>query len=115
MKGKKYILALLICMFFLASCASPLKKSLVNEEIPQFVGSITPITIPIQPEYQPVNMKLDTSLAIDLNFTLNAGSDKKIYSIYETEISMNVITNVKKLGDMLTWNTKCKYSANPVL
>jgi hypothetical protein len=72
MKGKSHILVFLICMLFLTSCASPLKKSLVNEEMPKFAGSITPITIPIQPEYKPVNqsMKLNTSILAPVTKTI---------------------------------------------
>jgi len=113
MKGKRYILALLICMFSLASCASPLKKSLVNEEIPQFNGSVTPITIPIQLEYKPVKSKINISMAFDYNLILNTGSGKKSHLLSESETSMKLISDIKKLGDMLIWNMKViEYTEN---
>ncbi|MCE5319270.1 MAG: hypothetical protein LLG04_18140 [Parachlamydia sp.] len=114
MKLKVHIIALLAIVVFIASCVTPLEKSLHNEELPQFHAPITPITIPIQPEYKPVqNVVLNTSLVMDINITFYNGSEKKTRSIYETDISMKSVYNVRKLGEMLTWNVNViEYSEN---
>jgi hypothetical protein len=106
MTKRKYILAMLIAnLVLLVSCVSPSMKSLINEEIPKFSGVITPVTILIQPEYKPLRGKVIATSVVNANLILK-GSEVKKYSILESEITMTSIADIKKIGDMLTWNLK---------
>ena len=113
MKQKRTLLVLLIGMCFLSSCASPLKKQLLSNEVPTFGGPITPISIPIQPEYKPSKIKIDSKIALVFDITTYTGSSPKKNYASEEEWSESWTSHATKLGDMLTWDLKMvEYTEN---
>jgi hypothetical protein len=82
---------MIILPLLLTSCASPLKQKLLSEKEPKFEGLVSPITIPIQPEYKPASGKWELE-----SITLIG---KKT-----TEIGMNSNFNISALGDLFVWN-----------
>ncbi len=59
MIGKYASIISLIVLILVSSCASPLKKELFSNKIPQFLGDVTPITEPVQPTYKPTSMEVE--------------------------------------------------------
>ena len=49
----------LIVLMLVSSCASPLKRELLSNRTPQFLGDVTPLTEPVQPTYRPSSMEIE--------------------------------------------------------
>ncbi|MCF8104860.1 MAG: hypothetical protein K9K64_05215 [Desulfohalobiaceae bacterium] len=88
-----------VSLFLLGACAQTqhsLVKRLNNGEVPKFNGYVSPITIPIQPEYIPIKAKFTQSDAISITST----SNKKTDSYNKKSGTLTI----KRLGDFLLWN-----------
>ena len=95
MNGQTHRWILLFLVLLLSSCttSSPLKKKLLNGEIPRYEGIVTPISIPIKPEYKPAEV-------ITQNVTVTLQDGKAI------EASTEMHCNVSEIGPLLIWNMK---------
>lgn len=49
------------CVFLLIACAAPLKQTVIENENPEYEGLISPISIPITPEYKPAKYRIELS------------------------------------------------------
>lgn len=102
MKVTRYIVAIIVCVLLICSCASPLKKRLVTGEIPKYTGPLTPISIPVQLEYKPAKYKMVGSSVYSASVTADEGSANENHASIEQESSWSLVMHITKIGDLLT-------------
>lgn len=108
MKVARYLVAIIVCVLLICSCASPLKKRLVSGEIPKYTGPLTSISIPVQLEYKPAKYRTDSSSVVSVSVTTDKGSVNEKHESFEQEASTSFVTHITKLGDMLTYIASAK-------
>ena len=92
----------LIVAFFIFSCSpikTPLEQKLLDGEMPSFNSYISPITVPIQPEYSPVKANFTYSIATFMSITEN--NQVKNKSEY---LKMTGKTKISNIADQLVWD-----------
>lgn len=108
MKVARYLVAIIVCVLLICSCASPLKKRLVSGEIPKYTGPLTSISIPVQLENKPAKYRTDSSSVVSVSVTTDKGSANEKHESFEQEASTSFVTHITKLGDMLTYIASAK-------
>ena len=98
MNKRNRCLVLLVLFLFLFSCVTPLKKKIPAFETIQYEGVITPVSIPIKPEYKPAKFKFHVS---EVTQELPPNEKSTI-----TEESYGGVSAVSKMGDLLLWEMK---------
>jgi len=102
MKVTRYLVAVIVFVLLICSCASPLKKRLTTGEIPKYTGSLTPISIPVQLEYKPAKYRTNSSSFVSASITADEGSSNEKPESLEQESSTVFVTHLTKIGDLLT-------------
>ena len=95
MNNKNHIFFSLLLVTLLSTCASPQKQKVFNIETLRYEGIITPIKIPIKPEYKPVQG----------NFKILAITEKNGKIIGGEQIVEGRM-NVSEMGSLLIWDAQ---------
>ena len=78
----------------------PSKSTITDFSIPIYQDYISPITVPIQPEYKPASVYFEYSTIMDSSITEKSKTEKK-----SSSLKMEGNTNIRKLGELLIWDT----------